>query len=304
MTSPPSPHPELVPYLEKHQITWEVFSNTRLKPRSVVAKRRAIVTEIHETGATWAHMVAITCLSQGSIQRLSQAKGNPLVKQRKQQIAAELGRQGKGAKKPWLTLKLQADWESGKFDFHKGRIRPQFEVDKIQASWADPARHDNQAQMMKSCWQDPNFRDNLLSFHRSDTERVKRSQAQAQRMLDHPATYMGGRGEYVSTQKATVSKTWVRSSFEKRYVEILERDPTVLSYEYEPLYVLPDGRHILPDFLVRYRDGKQELVEVKAKWVLAMPVTYKAQVRLALARELANREALAFKIVTENDLWP
>jgi hypothetical protein len=85
-------------------------------------------------------------------------------------------------------------------------------------------------------------------------------------------------------------------------VRVLEADPEVVAYLYEPRFTLADGTFALPDFKVFLRGGVVKLIEVKAAWVLSLPSTHRKAIRLAVYRELAQREALPFEVWTEKDV--
>jgi hypothetical protein len=109
-----------------------------------------------------------------------------------------------------------------------------------------------------------------------------------------------GIGQKMNTRKG--GKFSTRSSYETRYVALLEADSEVLSFEYEPFTI--DYRYggitrcYTPDFLVEYAD-RIELVEVKPKRFLDIernPAKFKA------AEEHCIEEGLVFKVVTEDGL--
>ena len=58
-----------------------------------------------------------------------------------------------------------------------------------------------------------------------------------------------------------------RSSWERTVCEMLDRNPEVVSYEYEsviiPYLLAGKTRKYYPDFLIRYKSGRVSLVEVK-----------------------------------------
>ena len=74
-----NPQPELVPLLEKHGISWALFSKKgRLSNdlKWVSGKRSDIITEMHSKGTSWSDMIRISGLSLGSIERLTKAMWN------------------------------------------------------------------------------------------------------------------------------------------------------------------------------------------------------------------------------------
>jgi hypothetical protein len=112
---------------------------------------------------------------------------------------------------------------------------------------------------------------------------------------------MRGIGAFVAPQKCTADRIWTRSSFERRAVVLLDQDPEVLDYDYEkPLRA--EGRRILPDFIVRYKDEHVALIEVKPAWVFKkLPEEHPIRTRLALACREASRRGWAFDVWTEAD---
>lgn len=73
------------------------------------------------------------------------------------------------------------------------------------------------------------------------------------------------KGEYVSTK--TGKTLYYRSSWERRYMEFLDSDDSVETWDYEFMfipYVLNEvERNYVPDFYVKLNDGTQKLVEIK-----------------------------------------
>jgi hypothetical protein len=120
-------------------------------------------------------------------------------------------------------------------------------------------------------------------------------------MLDNPEKWQRGRGEWVSPKKCTRALIWTRSSYERVVVRLLDRDPSVKEYLFEPRVELPDGRWILPDFFVTHHDGSIVLVEVKASWTLSLPPDHRVTRRLEAASSYAARMGWDFLIWTEKD---
>lgn len=100
-----------------------------------------------------------------------------------------------------------------------------------------------------------------------------------------------------------------KSSYELAYLHLLENDPTVHQYIYEPfsLYykdVNDKQRSYLPDFMVLYTDGTMEIAEIKPTIMLK---DYDVRAK-ALACELYLKETfkdlqIPYKFVTEKDLF-
>lgn len=104
----------------------------------------------------------------------------------------------------------------------------------------------------------------------------------------------------ISTRLETVKggEFTTKSSYETRFVEMLEADESVVSFVYEPFRIRYwfEGTQLwyIPDFLVVYRD-REELIEVKPKRMVGF------------AKNVAKFEAgigfhVGFRIITEDDL--
>ena len=297
-------HPLLVPMLAKHGLSYALFHRRGRPPKSMPelrAKRAAIITELHVLGTPWARMMEITGLSNGAIQRLTGAMWNPASKQNLRDNCAKVGRAGKGWRKPQFSLRLKSMWANGTFDFHRGRVRSPEECAALRAS-VTPERRATHSRNRLLLWKQPSFREPLLAFHRSPEERARRSQAQSHRMLTEPQKWTWGIGCYMAVTKCSNGPCiWVRSTWEKAAVQVLESDPEVLTYTYEMPCPQPDGKTILPDFVV-VCSTHTTLVEVKAAWVLGMPTDHRHQVRLQKSREEATHRGWEFQIWTEKDV--
>jgi hypothetical protein len=90
----------------------------------------------------------------------------------------------------------------------------------------------------------------------------------------------------------------VKSSYEERAIHLLDGNPDVRSFEYEPT-IRVGSRWIYPDFLVEWTDGRRTLIEVKASWALTDPASCR---RLDLARTVAQQRGWEFAIYTEENL--
>lgn len=97
-----------------------------------------------------------------------------------------------------------------------------------------------------------------------------------------------------------------RSSWEKAYFEYLDANPNVKCFISEGLKIpyvsnVRTGRfrNYIPDVLVTYSDGKQDLVEIKPKKRLAQPKNVK---KFAAAREWCIRNSCSFVLLTEVEL--
>lgn len=115
--------------------------------------------------------------------------------------------------------------------------------------------------------------------------------------------FQWSRGEYVSTKDGKIRH--YRSSWERRHMELLDLDENVLSYDYEPFcidYVWQGkGHRYLPDFVVRYSDGRIEMHEVGVKTLKQLE---RARAKQAAAEEYCARHGWKFRIISEDDLFP
>jgi hypothetical protein len=294
-----TPHPELIPLLEKYGISWEVFIKQGRPSKGVREIRSAIVTEIHEKGTPWLEMMEITGLSNGGIQRLTQAMWNENSREKAREAGRALGFSWKGKARPG---QLEAQWANGDFDFHRGRIRSEEEREKLRAGWTPEKRLGCGIRSKLFIWGNPECKERLLSFHRSPEERERQSKAQAKRMQEKPSTYLRGRAQWVDTPKGNFPKVRVRSSYEVTAVQKLEEDSNVISYIYEKCIRFSDGHWGLPDFIVEYSSGKK-VIEVKASWVLSQPLDTKVRKRLKRAEDWALSQGFEFSIWTEKELY-
>lgn len=249
----------------------------------------------------WLEMSRLTGLSLMGIQRLTQATGNPASQANRVENAARVGRAGRGRKKPWLSESLRADWADGKFDFHRGKIRSPEERETLRLANQRPEVRERRRMSALRRWQRPEERAHLLAFHRSEEERLRRSKAQSRRMIEDPVKWSRGRGAWVEPLKCSKPRIWTRSSYERIVVTLLDEDPDVKTYVFEPRVKLPSGRWILPDFVVTHTDDHLVLLEVKASWVLDLPETHKVQHRLREASSYASTMGWDFLVWTEKD---
>lgn len=291
------PHPRLLPLLEEHGITVDEFwSRGRAASRYTEAKS-AIITSLHVAGTTWAEMIEITGLSNGTIQRLSRATWNDASRENRKANARLLGQRWSGRKRPG---QLNRQWEKGDFESLRGRQRTESECTLLKQGWTPEKKMAKSAQM-KALWDDPRYRAPLMDFHRSPQERRRRSRVQSERMAQDPVKWTRGKGCYVNSFKCNKSQFWVRSTYESRAVEILEGDDLYISFVYEPRFEV-EGRSIKPDFLVKCQDGSTTLIEVKAAWVLSQPESTPALLRLERSRKVAMMFGWSFAVWTEKEL--
>jgi len=300
-TPPKDPPPEIVPYLEKHEISWELFSRRMVRDPEVKRIRSEVVTELHQQGKTWAQMTALTSFGAGQLRGYTRAVGCVASRKNLSEAGARSGRARKGEKKPWFSKQMKERWEKGEFDFHRGRVRSEEERQALRDSWT-PERRAAFCRTMTERWANPEFRQKLERFHQDPKTRMERSARQAAAIKADPQKWSWGKGSRVRSTKSDRARFWVRSTFETAAVRLLEGDVQVASYEYEPVFKDEAGLTILPDFKVVFTDGSWKIVEVKASWVLRLPPEHPKAQKLARYRRLAERLGVSFEIWTEQDV--
>jgi len=82
-----------------------------------------------------------------------------------------------------------------------------------------------------------------------------------------------GHGCHLTTEKG--GSFYTKSTYETRYARQLDSDSAVIRFFYEPLRIPYEFENIqlyyIPDFLVEYYDGHEELVEVKPAKLVNLP---------------------------------
>jgi hypothetical protein len=131
---------------------------------------------------------------------------------------------------------------------------------------------------------------------RSDEYRLQASK-RASELSNQGKTKHRGYGMRLKTSKGGQFTT--KSTYETRYVEILQEDTSVIAFKYEPFNIEYEFEgtklYYTPDFLVSYSDGHEELIEVKPMKMTTWP---KNQAKF----RAANNKHKCFKIITEKDL--
>ena len=298
---PESPPPGILPYLEKYQISWGDFTRRMTRDPDIKRVRSLVVTELHKEGRTWKEMTALTSFGAGQLRGYTRAVGCKASQKNRSENGSRVGRARAGEKKPWLSEQMKEAWAHGKFDFHRGRVRSEEERQKIRDGWA-PEKRKAQSRRKVRHWCRPEYRKVLEEFPRSPEERARRSADQAQRMKRSPQKGTRGRGAWVDGEKCLTPHFWVRSSYEVAAVKVLEENPEVLRYEYEPVFKDRLGKTAMPDFRVWVAPDTWKIVEVKAAWVLGMPPDHPKQQGLARYARIAERLSVDFEIWTEQDV--
>lgn len=112
------------------------------------------------------------------------------------------------------------------------------------------------------------------------------------------------RGDYVSSKSGVTYR--YRSGWELQYMQFLDLDPNVLEWSYETSsieYVSNKStgrtRKYIPDFHVKYVDGKREIIEIKPKRKLSGLLVQK---KIAAAVQWCDAHHMTFRIITETEL--
>lgn len=289
--------------LGKHGLSHQEFRGTgKREPASksyLNDLRALIVTSLHESGVTWSDMADITGFGFGRLAKLTKAKGCAAALTNRRENMTNNRGSNEESRRQKLSIATKQRWIDGQFDFHKGRIRPQEERSRLKASWTSERRI-RLAAIRKRLWQTTAYREGLVKIHRQNASRY--SQMQAARMRANPEKWTWGRGAYVEGLKhISENRFWVRSSFEVAAVQILEQDRDVKCYGYEPRFTNESGFAYVPDFKVWMLDGSIKIIEIKASWVLRLPLSHRKQIRLAAYQEIASRNGFGFEIWTEKD---
>ncbi len=131
--------------------------------------------------------------------------------------------------------------------------------------------------------------------------RDKISESVTRRYLEGGFQWARGRYEE-SPSKSTKPSSYYRSSWELDFMRRLDADPTVLEWTHEPLWIRYEWegrRRYIPDFRVRYSDGRTELVELGVKAVKDLP---RNAAKHAAARDLCEKNGWLFMVLSESDL--
>lgn len=85
-----------------------------------------------------------------------------------------------------------------------------------------------------------------------------------------------------------------------KYVSILDYDPNVLDFEYEPIsinyYFNGHKKIYTPDFMVNYIDGSSEIIEIKPYKLLELDIN---KAKFEAIRKIYSN----FRVITEIDLF-
>lgn len=92
-----------------------------------------------------------------------------------------------------------------------------------------------------------------------------------------------------------------RSGWEVSYIKMMEFNTNIIDIKYEPLripYYDDSGtlRYYYPDFLVIYKDGTKELIEIKANWQLNNLIN---QLKFKAAKDYCKTNNIKWTILTD-----
>lgn len=124
--------------LNKHGLTQDLLTKKGRLPVElnwVREARSALVSELHATGMAWLDIQALTGLSNGSIQRLTIAKGNPASKAKIKNQAAALGKTWKGKSR---HEQLKQQWAKG--DYDRPSTRAKYSATAVRLLRENPKR--------------------------------------------------------------------------------------------------------------------------------------------------------------------
>jgi hypothetical protein len=106
------------------------------------------------------------------------------------------------------------------------------------------------------------------------------------------------KGETVFFKKAD-KEVFARSSWEKKYMEYIDKDPNIISAIFEPFilpYTYDRKRNYIPDFLLVFSDGSKKLVEVKPSCFLEAKIN---KCKFEAAKEYCKQKNIIFEVWTE-----
>jgi len=97
-----------------------------------------------------------------------------------------------------------------------------------------------------------------------------------------------------------------RSGWEQKFMLHLDGDPDVDTWNYEKIIIeyvsntrTKKTRKYYPDFYVRYKDGREEIIEVKQKRKLDQAIVKK---KAEAARQWCSVHGMTYRILTELEL--
>ena len=136
-------------------------------------------------------------------------------------------------------------------------------------------------------------------------ETINKSNSTKARLMSEGKLCVLSRGVCSEHISPKAGRCWCRSTYEKRYCELLDTSQDVRTYRSEPMYIPYSSgetvRNYVPDFLVTYLDGSCVLVEVKPMALVNLPGNV---VKINAARNWCAENGMKFLVITERELYP
>lgn len=112
------------------------------------------------------------------------------------------------------------------------------------------------------------------------------------------------RGEHTSSKTGQICK--YRSGWEELYMKYLDSNPDIETWTYEKTVIeyisnirTNKIRKYYPDFYVKYRDGREVIIEVKPKRKLEQAIVMK---KMTAAQSWCQSRGMSYQILTEVEL--
>lgn len=148
------------------------------------------------------------------------------------------------------------------------------------------------------------FKNPMFGKTHTEEARLKISDANVNRVLNGSFTknriFETG---FIFSAKMNI-ELFYRSSWEREYIKFLDRNNNVISFTKEKdkiAYINTDDhkRWYIPDFLIEYKNGNKELIEIKPSCYLKHEVNKR---KFKAAREFCKENNMSFKVITEKYL--
>lgn len=169
-------------------------------------------------------------------------------------------------------------------DYYEQRYGSEFKVrmsEQAKEQWADPDIRNRMEESLRKAWQKPNREDRIARF------------------IEVATSFKHCKSGHHHSPKA--GKVHYRSSYELAFFQQLDAEPEVSTYEVETLQIPykfeGKKRTYIPDVLIHYVDGTQEIVEIKPEALLDTPEN-DAKLEAAF-----KQYGYQFVIVTEQELF-
>lgn len=142
---------------------------------------------------------------------------------------------------------------------------------------------------------------NPMYEHVTTPEQRKRySLAAIKRIMLGVSGYKTGHVTGIYSGKKSDNDVRFKSSWELAAMMSWDEDSTVVSYEYEPEFMeLPDGRHAVPDFFLKYRDGTSTYIEIKPT---AIQQIQSVAEKLDAVRLVLAQRGYSYTLLGNNDI--